>query len=79
MRVKVVENYFSNVRTKAVACDNRKRNSAQMPSIAALFVAAKTSFLNVMLDLGGINFRICGISIDPDHPGDVFDVGYVSI
>ena len=30
-----------------------------------------------MLDFVGINFRICGISIDPGHPGDVFDVGYV--
>ena len=28
-----------------------------------------------MLDLVGINFRICGISIDPGHPGDVVDVG----
>ena len=30
-----------------------------------------------MLDFVGINFRICGISIDPGHPGNVFDVGYV--
>ena len=30
-----------------------------------------------MLDLVGINFRICGISIDPGHPGDVVDVGNV--
>ena len=30
-----------------------------------------------MLDFIGINFRICGISIDPGHPSDVFDVGYV--
>ena len=30
-----------------------------------------------MLDLVGLNFRNCRISIDPGHPGDVFDVGYV--
>ena len=30
-----------------------------------------------MLDLVGINFRICRISIDRGYPGDVFDVGYV--
>ena len=48
-----------------------------MPSIAASFVAAKRVFLDVLLDLVGIHFRICGISIDPGHPGDVIDVGYV--
>ena len=48
-----------------------------MPSIAASFVAAKEVFRDVLLDLIGINFSICGISIDPGHPGDVFDVGYV--
>ena len=41
------------------------------------FVAAKRSLEDVLLDLVGINFRICGISIDPGHPRDVFDVGYV--
>ena len=30
-----------------------------------------------MLDLIGIHFRICGISIGSGHPGDVFDVRYV--
>ena len=30
-----------------------------------------------MLDLIGINFRICGISIDPGHSGEVFDVSYM--
>ena len=30
-----------------------------------------------MLDLVGLHFRICGILIDPGHPGDVFDVGYM--
>ena len=30
-----------------------------------------------MLDLIGINFSICGISIYSGHPSDVFDVGYV--
>ena len=49
-----------------------------MPSIATSFVAAKRSFLDVLLDLVGINFRICGISIDSGHPGNVFDVGNVS-
>ena len=28
-----------------------------------------------MLDIIGINLRICGISIDPGHRHDVFDVG----
>ena len=32
---------------------------------------------DVLLDFVGINFRICGISIDAGHPGDVFDVGYM--
>ena len=48
-----------------------------MPSIAASFVAAKEVFRDVLLDLVGIHFRICRILIDPGHPGDVFDVGYV--
>ena len=49
-----------------------------MPSIVASFVAAKRCFFgDVLFDLVGMNFRICGISIDPGHPGDVFDVGYV--
>ena len=48
-----------------------------MPSVAASFVAAKRSFSRRFVYLIGINFRICGISIDPGHPGDVFDVGYV--
>ena len=34
-------------------------------------------FWDVLLDLVGINFRICGISIVPGHRGDVFDVGNV--
>ena len=38
-----------------------------MPSIAASFVAAKEIFRDALLDLVGINFRICGISIDPGH------------
>ena len=39
-----------------------------MPSIAASFVAAKRIFFrNAMLDLVGINLRICGISIHPGH------------
>ena len=48
-----------------------------MPSIVVSFVAAKDVFLDVLLDLVGVNFRICGISIDPGHPGDGFDVDYV--
>ena len=48
-----------------------------MPSIAAAFVAGKEVFRDVLLDFVGMNFRICRISIDPGHPGDVFDVGYV--
>ena len=39
--------------------------------------SSKKKFFEVLLDLVGINFRICGISIDPGHLGDVFDVGYV--
>ena len=31
----------------------------------------------MLLDLVGINFPICGISIDLGHPGDVFDVSYM--
>ena len=48
-----------------------------MPSIAAAFEQQKEVFRDVLLDLVGINFRICGISIDPGYPCDVFDVGYV--
>ena len=45
-----LRNYFSNVKTKAVASDSRKKNSAQekkqcaMPSIAVAFVTGKRSF-----------------------------------
>ena len=48
-----------------------------MLSIAMAFTAAKRSFRDILLDLVGINFCICGISIDRGHPGDVFDVGNV--
>ena len=34
----------------------------------------KEVFRDVLLHFVGINFRICGISIDSGHPGDVFDV-----
>ena len=53
------------------------KKQCAMPSFAASFVAAKRSFWDVLLDLIGINFRICRISIDPGHPGYVYDVGYV--
>ena len=53
------------------------KKQCAMPLIAAAFVAAKEVFKDVLLYLVCINFRICGISIDPGHPGDVFDVGYV--
>ena len=33
--------------------------------------SSKKVFRYVLLDLVGIHFRICGISIDPGHPGDV--------
>ena len=49
-----------------------------MPAIAASFVAAKEVFRDVLIDLVGINFGICRISLDPSHPGDVFDVGNMS-
>ena len=49
-------NYFSNVRTKAVASDSRKKQCT-LPSIAASFVAAKRKvFRDVFLDLVDINF-----------------------
>ena len=70
--------HFSNVKTKAVASDSRKKTRCAMSSITASFVAAKKSFRDVLLDLIGINFRICGISINPGHPDDIFDIGYVS-
>ena len=38
----------------------------------------KEVFRKVLLDFVGINFRVCGISIDPGHPGDVFYIGYLS-
>ena len=48
-----------------------------MPLIVAAFVAEKEVFRDVLLDFIGMNFRISGISIDPGHSGDVFEVGYV--
>ena len=48
-----------------------------MPSIAASFVAAKEVFRDALLDLVGINLRICGISIDPDNRRRFFDVDNV--
>ena len=53
------------------------KKQCTMSSIAASFVAAKYFVQDVLPDLVGINFRICGILIDPGHPGDVCDVGYV--
>ena len=73
-----MRNNFSNVRTKAVASDSRKKKQCAMPSFTTSFVAAKKEvFRDILLDLIGINFRICRIFIDPSHLGDVFDVGYV--
>ena len=53
------------------------KKQCAMPPIVVAFVAGKKVFRDVLLDFVGINFRICRISIDPGHPGDVFDVGYV--
>ena len=75
MGVRSSRSYLSNARTKAVASDRTKKKQCAMPSIAASFVRAKRNFQDVLLDLEGINFRIFGISIDPGHPSDVFDVG----
>ena len=54
-------NHFSNVKTKAVANDSRKKEQCAMPSIAASFVAAKRSFPRRLFDLVCINFCIFGI------------------
>ena len=64
MGVKVVEKLF-------VECENKSRceiaeNNAQCRQLR-----------DGLLDLVGINFRICGLSIETGHPGDVSDVGYV--
>ena len=71
-------NYFSNVRTKAVASDSRKKLCA-MPSIAASFVAAKRSFSRRFACFRRHKFWFLRkiISIDPGHPGDAFYGGYV--
>ena len=39
--------------------------------------SSKKVFRHVLLDLVGINFLFCEISIDPGHSGDVFDIDYV--
>ena len=71
-----MRNYFSNVKTKAVASDSREktvRNAVNRGGVRS----RKKKFRVVLLDFVGINFHICGILVDPGHPGDVFDVGYV--
>ena len=69
-------NYFSNVKTKAIASDSRKVNGAQCRQSRCRSYQQKEVFRDALLDLIGINFRIYGILIDHGHPGDVFDVGY---
>ena len=68
------------MRTKAVASDSRKKNGAQGHRNSS-DLTAKMCFREVLLDLVGINFRNCGMSIDPGHrqatAGDVFDIGNV--
>ena len=54
------------------------KKQCAMPSIAAAFIAGKRIFSRRLLDFVGIIFYICIISVDPGHPGDVFDVGYVT-
>ena len=45
----------------------QKSKRCAMPSIVASYVAAKRNFRDALLDLVGINLRICGISIDPGN------------
>ena len=49
------------------------RNAANRGGVRS----SKKNFFETSFYLVGINFRICGISINSVHPGDVFDVGYV--
>ena len=67
------------MKTKAVASDSRKKTVRNAVNRGVVRTSKKKVFRDVLLDLVGINFRICGISIDPCHPSDVFDVGYVSL
>ena len=50
-------NYFFNVKTKAVASDSRKKTVRNAVSRGGV----RSSVRDVLLDLIGINFRICGI------------------
>ena len=70
-------NYCPNVKTKAIASDSSKKNSAQCRESRRRSQQQKDVFRDVLLDLVGIHFRICGNLIDPGHPGNVFDVGNV--
>ena len=63
------------MRTKAVATVGRK--TVRNGIIMSVSLQQKDVFREVLLDLVGINFGNCGISIDSDHAGDVFDVGFV--
>ena len=54
-----------------------KKNGTQCRQSRRHSLQQKEVFRDDSLDLIGINFRICGISIDPGHSGDVFDVGYM--
>ena len=60
-------NYFQNVKTKAVASDSRKVNGTQCRQSRRRLQQEKEVFRDALLDLVGINLRICGISIDPGH------------
>ena len=77
MGVGVVENYYSNVKAKAVTSDSRKVNGAQCRQSWRCSLQQNEVFRDALLDLVGINLRICGISIDPDHRRRCFVFFYV--
>ena len=57
--------YFLYMRTKAFASDSRTKKTVCNGIIMAASEQQRDVFREVFLDLVGINFGNCGISIDP--------------
>ena len=72
--VGVVEKLFLECESKAVTSDNRKVNGPQCRQSQRRSYQQKEVFRDALLDLVGINLRICGIFILL-IADDVFDVG----
>ena len=59
-----LRNYFSNVKTKAIASDSREKTVRNAVNRGDARSGKEKFFLDVLLEFVGIHFLICGISLN---------------